>query len=785
MIRAGTNTPTSWLRLALSMITVVALAASATPALAADPWVDEDFSGDVDAIFDGGWGFKKTSDGHVGPGLVSEIPRGEHWGTSGHVELAPRLGSAPDEMYWRYWLRFPVGFEVDEDSRGKLPGPAGLYSDDCRGNRVSTASDPCWSARMLFSPLLARDGLPERSVDIDSVTRIGSYVYDLSDSDVGRQRVLPWDADAATLDHGRWYCVEGRIQMNTPGSSDGILQGWVNGAEAFDQTDIRFRRSGEGSMHVKSLWFDVYYGGSAESPVDNEIHFDSLALGPDRIGCDDGSGNFSGTFSDDDDSIFEEDIERLAASGITRGCADNRFCPEDHVTRGQMAAFLHRALADRFPDVSTSPPPSPPSFFGARSDVDYKDVLDGFADAGAPLDTYIITTPIDRGGSQDWLATGNDDNPNKWVPIKLENIWQGGATPYIRVTVGDFDGLLAGKHDERVANMMSAFAAFTSAGEGRRVLVDILPSGNKDSLSYGDRPSDYITAYRRLADRARSTIGSDVRTVFAAERVMISDRYSPSDHGLGGYSLFWPGIRYVDVAGIVSGVGPDSNPPSVQQVYNAAVEEMGGVAVDVPIILAATGVDTGDSARAAWLQEGAAWVAGHAQLMGLQYEDVAYASQDLRVTDGSGNVPAAFADAASGLIAGGADWMFSDAYHSWRDSRAGLIAFSDTGGSVFRDDIRWLAATGITRGCADSRFCPEDPVTRGQMAAFLGRALGLPASDGSIDFSDTRGHTFESEIDRLASAGITRGCTDTRFCPNDAVTRGQMAAFLVRSGLTD
>jgi hypothetical protein len=49
-------------------------------------------------------------------------------------------------------------------------------------------------------------------------------------------------------------------------------------------------------------------------------------------------------FVDDEDSGFEAEIEALAAAGITAGCAPDRFCPSDPVTRGQMAAFLHRAL---------------------------------------------------------------------------------------------------------------------------------------------------------------------------------------------------------------------------------------------------------------------------------------------------------------------------------------------------------------------------------------------------------------------------------------------------------
>jgi len=53
-------------------------------------------------------------------------------------------------------------------------------------------------------------------------------------------------------------------------------------------------------------------------------------------------------FTDDDDSIFETDIAKLATAGITLGCnppTNNHFCPDANVTRGQMAAFIHRAAA--------------------------------------------------------------------------------------------------------------------------------------------------------------------------------------------------------------------------------------------------------------------------------------------------------------------------------------------------------------------------------------------------------------------------------------------------------
>ncbi len=117
--------------------------------------------------------------------------------------------------------------------------------------------------------------------------------------------------------------------------------------------------------------------------------------------------------------------------------------------------------------------------------------------------------------------------------------------------------------------------------------------------------------------------------------------------------------------------------------------------------------------------------------------------------------------------------------------------FADDDSSPFVNDIEWLADTGVTRGCNpphNTLFCPTQVVTRGQMAAFLSRALEY-SSAPSAGFGDTVGHTFEADIDKLAAEGVTLGCnppTNDQFCPDDPVTRGQMAAFLVRAlGYTD
>jgi len=106
--------------------------------------------------------------------------------------------------------------------------------------------------------------------------------------------------------------------------------------------------------------------------------------------------------------------------------------------------------------------------------------------------------------------------------------------------------------------------------------------------------------------------------------------------------------------------------------------------------------------------------------------------------------------------------------------------FTDIVNSKFRDDIVWLAEAGITTGCAETRFCPDDLVPRDQMATFLRRAEGLPAATHDW-FTDDSTDPHQDNINRVADAGVTRGCDADRYCPKRLVTRGQMASFLARA----
>lgn len=114
--------------------------------------------------------------------------------------------------------------------------------------------------------------------------------------------------------------------------------------------------------------------------------------------------------------------------------------------------------------------------------------------------------------------------------------------------------------------------------------------------------------------------------------------------------------------------------------------------------------------------------------------------------------------------------------------------------SVFATDFEALRGARITTGCGASNpngYCPADPVTRWMMAAFVQRAkrghddIGSYTSPQQSPFNDVpTTHAFYHYIAGMREDGITRGCGPANpggYCPDDAVTREQMATFLVRA----
>ena len=120
----------------------------------------------------------------------------------------------------------------------------------------------------------------------------------------------------------------------------------------------------------------------------------------------------------------------------------------------------------------------------------------------------------------------------------------------------------------------------------------------------------------------------------------------------------------------------------------------------------------------------------------------------------------------------------SDAYPlGFQDVPLGAFAF---------DFIQTLALSGVTAGCGNANYCPDASVTRAQMAVFLERGINgsgyaPPPATGTIFADVPLGSFADAWIEQLFNDGITSGCGGGNYCPNDSVTRAQMAVFLLRA----
>lgn len=164
------------------------------------------------------------------------------------------------------------------------------------------------------------------------------------------------------------------------------------------------------------------------------------------------------------------------------------------------------------------------------------------------------------------------------------------------------------------------------------------------------------------------------------------------------------------------------------------------------------------------------------------------------VTAGDPHAGPVRAVSSSGIAAGFGDGTFRPGTAVTRGQMASFLAralrlppasrppFPD----VAADDphartIASVSAAGIATGFGDGTYRPGAPVTRGQMATFLTRALGLAPGDGS-SFPDVAAEDpHAAAIGSVATAGIATGFGDGTFRPGAPVTRGQMATFLARA----
>lgn len=110
-----------------------------------------------------------------------------------------------------------------------------------------------------------------------------------------------------------------------------------------------------------------------------------------------------------------------------------------------------------------------------------------------------------------------------------------------------------------------------------------------------------------------------------------------------------------------------------------------------------------------------------------------------------------------------------------------LISFGDIRDNVHREAIEAVAHAGLMVGCDAGDFCPDQPITRGQLAAVFHRAFELPdAPVGNRYFIDAS-ETHQVAIDAITHAGISNGCDLVHFCTQQPLNRGHAAIFIARA----
>ncbi len=209
-----------------------------------------------------------------GKALRVTLTKGKNLGLDLRYLFAKEGQAEPEEIYFRYYLRFASDWNPSLDG-GKMPGIAGTYGRAGWGMRKTDGYNG-WSARGGFN---AR---PAEAKSVAGLTALNTYSYHADIRDASGD-IWPWGkGPAALLENKRWYAVEQYLKLNTPGEKNGIMRAWVDGKLVMEKNDIRFRNTD--ALKIETVWLDVYHGGVSPSPHDMSLYLDNVVIARQYIG---------------------------------------------------------------------------------------------------------------------------------------------------------------------------------------------------------------------------------------------------------------------------------------------------------------------------------------------------------------------------------------------------------------------------------------------------------------------------------------------------------------------
>lgn len=237
------------------------------------------------------------------------IPKGQLWGADlERVVVDGTKAGTPakteTELYGRYYVFLEDDWGSETDAN-KMPGWDGRfgwwnsagYWQNTTGNggsrptglKVRNQAAKRWeyegASMRGHGGARANDGNP-----YDALFWIGSYIYHLDQvGDFGEG--IHWPG--VVIGKGRWYCIEHYIKMNSIAAPfdetgngvavhDGQYKVWVDGVQAYERSNFRWRRHPE--MGIQGFWLNWYHGGTAAAPRTMHFRMDSVVLARNYIG---------------------------------------------------------------------------------------------------------------------------------------------------------------------------------------------------------------------------------------------------------------------------------------------------------------------------------------------------------------------------------------------------------------------------------------------------------------------------------------------------------------------
>ncbi len=124
-------------------------------------------------------------------------------------------------------------------------------------------------------------------------------------------------------------------------------------------------------------------------------------------------------------------------------------------------------------------------------------------------------------------------------------------------------------------------------------------------------------------------------------------------------------------------------------------------------------------------------------------------------------------------------------YAGWRmdeNPGTGVNPFTDISEKDwFYGDVMFVYENGLMLGTSKTLFSPHGTAMRGMMATILWRMEGSPVPKGKNSFTDVEaGKWYADAITWTTENGIFAGYGKDKFCPDDPITREQLAAIFYR-----